>query len=88
MLELQSVTVAVGGEEGPTLLAEISARFRRGELCALIGPSGSGKTTLIRAVAGMAEPTAGSLRWANHFSTPISSTAEAKDSLNVVSPGT
>ena len=63
MLELQSVTVAVGGEEGPTLLAEISARFRRGELCALIGPSGSGKTTLIRAVAGMAEPTAGSLRW-------------------------
>jgi len=63
MLELQSVTVAVGGEDGPTLLAEISARFRRGELCALIGPSGSGKTTLIRAVAGMTEPSGGSLRW-------------------------
>ena len=63
MLELQRVTVAVGGEDGPALLTDISARFRRGQLCALIGPSGSGKTTLIRAVAGMNEPTEGSLHW-------------------------
>jgi len=63
MLELRSVTVSVGGEGKPVLLSEISARFRRGELCALIGPSGSGKTTLIRAVAGMTEPDEGSLHW-------------------------
>ena len=63
MLELRSVTVSVGGEGTPVLLSQISARFRRGELCALIGPSGSGKTTLIRAVAGMAEPADGSLHW-------------------------
>jgi ABC-type multidrug transport system ATPase subunit len=63
MLELQRLTVSVGGEGGPTLLADITARFPRGQLCALIGPSGSGKTTLIRAVAGMSEPTAGSLHW-------------------------
>jgi len=63
MLEMRSVTVSVGGEGKPVLLSEISARFRRGELCALIGPSGSGKTTLIRAVAGMTEPDEGSLHW-------------------------
>jgi ABC-type multidrug transport system ATPase subunit len=63
MLELRRVSVSVGGEGTPVLLSEISARFRRGELCALLGPSGSGKTTLIRAVAGMAEPSGGSLHW-------------------------
>lgn len=63
MLELRGVTVSVGGEDGPVLLSEISARFRKGELCALIGPSGSGKTTLIRAVAGMTAPREGSLHW-------------------------
>lgn len=63
MLELQRVTVSVGGDEGPVLLSEISADFHRGELCALIGPSGSGKTTLIRAIAGMMEPTRGTLHW-------------------------
>ena len=63
MLELRSVTVSIGGEDAPVLLSQISARFRRGELCALLGPSGSGKTTLIRAVAGMTETTGGSLHW-------------------------
>lgn len=63
MLELRGVTVSIGGEETPALLAEVSARFSRGELCALIGPSGSGKTTLIKAVAGMVEPASGSLHW-------------------------
>ena len=63
MLELRRVTVSVGGEDTPVLLSEVSATFRRGELCALIGPSGSGKTTLIRAVAGMVETNDGSLHW-------------------------
>lgn len=63
MLELRRVTVAVGGEGTPLLLSEVSASFRRGELCALIGPSGSGKSTLIRAVAGMTATTGGSLHW-------------------------
>jgi len=63
MLELRGVTVSVGGEDGPVLLSEVSARFRKGELCALIGPSGSGKTTLVRAIAGMTEPSEGSLHW-------------------------
>lgn len=64
MLEMREVTVAAGEEpDAPVLLSEVTARFVRGELCALLGPSGSGKTTLVRAVAGIAETTGGTLHW-------------------------
>ncbi len=64
MLELHEVTVAAGDSpHAAVLLSEISARFPRGEVCALLGPSGSGKTTLVRAVAGIATATGGSLQW-------------------------
>ena len=64
MLELCDVTVSASESDGtPILLSEVSGRFRRGEVCALIGPSGSGKSTLVRAVAGIAHATGGSLLW-------------------------
>ena len=64
MLELREVTVTAGDRaEAPVLLSEVTAHFPRGEVCALLGPSGSGKTTLVRAVAGIADTTAGSLHW-------------------------
>jgi ABC-type multidrug transport system ATPase subunit len=66
MLELRELTVTAGdGDHDPVLLTQISARFPRGEVCALLGPSGSGKTTLVRAVAGMAPTSSGSLHWEN-----------------------
>ena len=64
MLELREVTVAIDDDpENEPLLKDFSARFPRGELCALLGPSGSGKTTLVRAVAGIAGVVGGSLHW-------------------------
>lgn len=64
MLELREVSVAAGdSDSAPVLLSSVSARFPRGEVCALLGPSGSGKTTLVRAVAGIAGNTDGSLHW-------------------------
>jgi ABC-type multidrug transport system ATPase subunit len=64
MLELREVSVALGEDgDSPLLLAQITARFPRGEVCALLGPSGSGKTSLVRTVAGMTGATAGSLHW-------------------------
>jgi ABC-type multidrug transport system ATPase subunit len=64
MLELRDVTVSAGESDGdPVLLSSVTARFPRGEVCAVLGPSGSGKSTLVRAVAGMAPTTAGSLLW-------------------------
>ena len=66
MLELRELTVTAGdGDHDPVLLTQVSARFPRGEVCALLGPSGSGKTTLVRAVAGMAPTSGGSLHWEN-----------------------
>jgi len=66
MLELKQVCVTAGDNEGaPVLLSDISVHFPRGEVCALIGPSGSGKTTLVRAVAGVAGISTGSLHWEN-----------------------
>jgi len=64
MLELREVTVTIDEDHEDTpLLKDFSARFPRGELCALLGPSGSGKTTLVRAVAGIAGSFRGSLHW-------------------------
>jgi len=40
---------------------EVSFDVRENELCALLGPSGCGKSTVLRMVAGLEEPTAGTI---------------------------
>ena len=42
-------------------LDHLSLSVRKGELTAVIGPDGAGKTTLMRLIAGLMEPTSGSL---------------------------
>jgi len=49
-------------EFGPvTALAGISAELPSGLILGLVGPDGAGKTTLIRLLAGLMEPTAGTI---------------------------
>lgn len=44
-----------------TALDDINLTIAEGELVALLGPSGSGKTTLLRIIAGLEQPTSGSI---------------------------
>ncbi|MCP5072732.1 MAG: ABC transporter ATP-binding protein [Rhodobacteraceae bacterium] len=43
-------------------LRDVSFTVKENELCVLLGPSGCGKSTLLRLVAGLEEPTSGSLK--------------------------
>lgn len=59
-LELKSVSYQYRGNRR-NVLNQVSCAFERGEVTAVIGPSGSGKTTLLSLMAGLDEPTGGSL---------------------------
>ena len=44
-----------------TAVDEVSFTLERGEFVALVGPSGSGKTTMLAMLAGLLQPTSGSI---------------------------
>ena len=54
------------GQSEVPVLADLDLRVERGEFVALMGPSGSGKSTLLNLIAGLDQPTEGSLRIAGH----------------------
>lgn len=61
-LRLSEVTYTYSPGQRPLeALARVDLEVYRGEFVTLVGPSGCGKTTLLRLVAGLAEPTAGSI---------------------------
>lgn len=43
-------------------LKNISFQVRLGQICCLLGPNGSGKTTLLKTIAGLLEPSGGSIQ--------------------------
>ncbi len=51
-----------GGGTG-TVLEDIDLEVREGEILAVLGPSGSGKSTLLRIIAGLTQPSRGSVRY-------------------------
>ena len=54
--------LAVGYDDCPPVLEEVTVDLGRRERVALQGPNGSGKTTLLRTLAGDLQPAAGRLR--------------------------
>ncbi len=50
-------------EQGTKALDRVNLTLAEGEFASLLGPSGCGKSTLLRIVAGLAEPSAGTITW-------------------------
>jgi len=60
-VRLQNVSFQYGGSDSAKILEDISIDIPAGKTVAVVGRSGSGKTTLVKCLAGMLEPTAGSI---------------------------
>jgi NitT/TauT family transport system ATP-binding protein len=56
-----TVTYASRGHQAQTVLSGINLTIPKGQFTALVGRSGCGKTTLLNLVAGLVEPSAGSV---------------------------
>jgi len=56
-----SKTYSRGGQPIP-VLKDINLAVRRAEFVSLMGPSGSGKSTLLNLIAGIDQPTSGTIR--------------------------
>ena len=60
-IRFQNVSFRYGGPESANILENINVDIPAGKTIAVVGRSGSGKTTLVKCLAGMLEPTEGSI---------------------------
>ncbi len=60
-VELRGVGFRYGGPESPSILQGIDLEIPPGKMVALIGRSGCGKTTLVKLLAGLIEPSEGTI---------------------------
>ena len=58
---VDGIGMRFGGQEPITALTDVGFEIDDGEFVAIVGPSGCGKSTLLRIIAGLQEPTSGSV---------------------------
>jgi NitT/TauT family transport system ATP-binding protein len=63
VVQLRDVSKAFG--TGTLALDGLDLEIRDGEFLSLLGPSGCGKSTALRIVAGLSEPTRGTVTWSD-----------------------
>ncbi len=56
--------------DGTVAIGDVSLSLRRGEFLTVLGPSGCGKSTVLRMIAGLGEPSRGSIQWRNSAAGP------------------
>ena len=64
-IELRGVSFKYGGPESPDIIKNITLDLAPGRMVALVGRSGCGKTTLIKLIAGLLEPSEGTIFFDN-----------------------
>ncbi len=62
-ISLHNMGFSYGGPESPEILKGITFETPPGKFVAIVGRSGSGKTTLVKCLAGLLEPTEGSISY-------------------------
>ncbi|MEV6678190.1 peptidase domain-containing ABC transporter [Streptomyces erythrochromogenes] len=62
-IRFHDVGFSYGGPEGAPILDHVDLEIKPGQTIAIVGRSGSGKTTLIKCLAGLLEPTSGTITY-------------------------
>jgi NitT/TauT family transport system ATP-binding protein len=60
---IQQLSLSYGGAAGTPILQNLTLDIAPGEFLVVVGTSGVGKSTLLRVLAGLAQPTSGTVRF-------------------------
>jgi branched-chain amino acid transport system ATP-binding protein len=84
LIELNAITAGYGEA---VVLQDVSLTVPEGSLTALIGSNGAGKTTTMRCIAGLLQPTAGTLTWNGRVINALAAAKRVELGISLVPEG-